>query len=625
MNSNNPSDYSKAAFIAGGMPSGRISKPPFQTPGAEGSAPSTPVGKAPPGASTGNESKFSKAARLGRKNPMTSPKAKGQSTKAQTKTKTQTQKQKENNMPNTGTQKADKGPKNMNPFRPPFPKLPTDDDEPRMRLSIPQGLEDYRDGTTISFNTDNFPGLAPEPEKFQRNGSWTNTNDATQVVSNVRTHYQVIDCDYLPQGFYGLDGNTGGWDTTQGDIHNEATSRQYNAYVRRRNSNIELKNSVTNKNTFIYHGTNLKLVAEVICLMNRQAYYKAASNIDNPALNRIAQVLNKSALWKVRNDAVNALESSFVPKYAVDQYNWLLGNYQMTPFDTGGTQFFVTPMMSELLIDLGLAADETEIQTALDNYTDKFRVKIAAITADVYSTVPARINGTELVDLGNSSTLLFYQSTRRFLNGFYSELAKYESGWMQMNDWRRPASTYGYDAGFNDIYNNWSFRRWSSATNITILPPQISGTTDTVVNYTLSPNDNAVTYYGSSQSENQQQFHVIESMADRFVGCSPLFYSMDTTWSTSSGDSRQYLVYGSYDGTIDASDQLPYESRTNIIVPGNNTYPFVQDNYVSKVLSSSTTGLQTVTQVDGLGQSLWYLPLGKILSEQKIMARKVLP
>jgi hypothetical protein len=295
----------------------------------------------------------------------------------------------------------------------------------------------------------------------------------------------------------------------------------------------------------------------------------------------------------------------------------------MTQFDTGGTQFFVTPIMNELLIDLGLASDEDEIQAALDTYVGHMRVKINAILADVYETVPARINGTELVDLGSS--LQFFQATRRFLNGVYAELAKHDSAWMQMNNWRRPASSYTYDAAFNDIYNNLSYRRFSSSTSVTILPPLISGTNDISVDYTKSPSDETITYYGSGQSPTNQEFHVIESLANKFVGCSPLFYSLDTTFNVSSGDSRRYFEYGSYDTTIDASDQLPYISRVNIIIPGNNTYPYVQDNYVSKVFSSSTTALQTVSQVDGLGQSLWYLPLGKILSQQKIVARKVLP
>ena len=498
-------------------------------------------------------------------------------------------------------------------FRSPAPPRPESEDGPGK--SIPSGEVPYLDGPRISLPSDRFTGIRELDQLDQLNGDWNGT------PSTVRTLFIGHHMQLYPQygGIYATKNQTGisnlvNATDTQDIVVRDTWAGIYQYYSEKYTANQSFKDDFTVNNFFLYMYDTSRLLAELVCLLQRSAYYQSEQSgyTENPSVEKIANVLNTTTFYPIRNKMARALKRQFISAEIKDEMYMFLQTNRLTPHETGGTIFNTTDNMALLINYLGVASNEAAVQTAVDNYITAldemcdlvlFGRPVQTSTTSS-SIIPKRdINGSTFnlyADDSTESSLTI--GTRNAISAILQRVSG-ENGpydFVKLNRIEPGSSQSMYDPAFCDRFNN----------NIAIAagfyyPPMMHLDGDQRGKANLADS----IYYVSERDSNEQDCRTAYHMLSYFAGESPIFYD-----ASRMGNNRRSLFYRGRNLNITTEDlDLTYQTIDTVYEVENTARVPVAENYTTKLWIGSDNQVFYTRHPDGDGSPLYFLTYANIL------------
>jgi len=498
-------------------------------------------------------------------------------------------------------------------------KPPGQPEEGQPGESFPTGEVEYLGGPRVISHDSKFDGISEIDQTDQTQGTWAGD------PSFIRTLYQML--NFQPYPNYG--GNLAR-KTTSGDLINASMSqdeifqdkvagvKQY--YSEEYNANTAFENNFTETNFYLHQFDTNRLHAEYVCLLQRAAYYQSEGSqyTENAAVEKIANVLNTTDFYPIRNKCARALKRQFISKEMRDSHYEMLQTYRLTPHETGGTIFYVTDTMGTLIDMLGTATSTTAAAQAVTLYTNTLDTMCDYVlygrTAQSATTpgymTPKRDFSGELKPLFADGQAAYSSSTRNAMNAILDRVSGRRGpfDFVKLNYQERGNSMSLYDPRFCDKFNNTPARVIDGSNTLFFPAMQNGGTGYAKAALSSSP------YYASETPSDQQVCSTAYHMLLHFAGESPLTYSQSRT---TQNNSRKYLTYRGRLTTITTeSRDLCYNIKNcNVIVGSQNNTP-IQDNFVTKLYYANST-YYGFTAPDGDSAPLFFVTYGRVIEKFK--------
>ena len=498
--------------------------------------------------------------------------------------------------------------------------------------SFPTGEVEYLGGPRVQVPSTKFDGISEIDQLDQENGTWSG------VPSQVRTLFQPY--NFQPYPNYGGEiagrkaiGATAfeGSASSQDEIFLDKFAGIQQYYSEAYTANKAFEDNFTPTYFYYYQFDVNRLHAEYVCLLQRSAYYQSTDSqyTENACAEKIANVLNTTNFYPIRNKMARALKRQFIEREVRDKHYEIFQTNRLTPHETGGTIFNVTDRMATLLNDLGNAGNLalalnainvyiTQIETLCDYVLYGRPIQVdesgeSPVTIPDYM-IPKREFAGTLYNLYNGTDEnTKYSTVRRnamsaILDRVSGSRGPYD--FVKLNYQARGNSMSLYDPAFCDRFNNTALRNGT-----TFFPPILKGGTDLD-----KPDKSSSPYYCSERSSDNQDCDTAFHMLLMFNGESPLYYSN----SRLTGHSRKYFIYRGRNTSIgqEALD-LAYTVKENYIQVNNSDQVPVQDNYVTKAYydGSSVYGFSAP---DGDSSPLFFVTYARVIEKfkEKYMVNK---
>uniref|UniRef100_A0A2V0RBX6 Capsid protein n=1 Tax=viral metagenome TaxID=1070528 RepID=A0A2V0RBX6_9ZZZZ len=499
--------------------------------------------------------------------------------------------------------------------------------------SFPTGEVEYLGGPRVTTQTSKFDGISEIDQLDQTAGSWT--GDPSQV----RTLYQSF--NFQPYPNYG--GAIAGMkssgattfataSTTQDEIFLDTFGAIQQEYSENYNANTVFEQNFKPVYFYYYQFDVNRLHAEYVCLLQRAAYYQSTGTeyTENACAEKIANVLNTTNFYPIRNKMARALKRQFIDREMRDKHYEIFQTNRLTPHETGGTIFNVTDAMATLLQNLSNAADLATAQNVVATYIAQLDTMCDYLlygrpiqtdtsvspskTIPDYMIPKREFSGTLYNLYTGSDPDTIYSTVRRNAMSAILDRVSGSRGsfdYVKLNYQARGNSMSLYDSAFCDRYNNTPNRNGS-----TFYPTMLKGST-TVSKAALS----ASPYYCSERSADNQDCDTVFHMLLMFNGESPLYYSNSRITSFTT---REYFIYRGRNSLIgDENIDLAYTAKGNITQVGSNAFPPIQDNYVTKTYFDGSN-IYGFSAPDGDSSPLYFVTYGRVIEKfkQKYMVNK---
>jgi hypothetical protein len=498
--------------------------------------------------------------------------------------------------------------------------------------SFPTGEVEYLGGPRVQVPSTKFDGISEIDQLDQDNGTWSG------VPSQVRTLFQPY--NFQPYPNYGGEiagrkssGATAfdGAASSQDEIFLDVFSGIQQNYSESYNANTAFENNFKPPYFYLYQFDTNRLHAEYVCLLQRSAYYQSTESqyTENACAEKIANVLNTTNFYPIRNKMARALKRQFIDREVRDKHYEIFQTNRLTPHETGGTIFNVTDRMATLLNDLANAGNLTVALNAVNIYITQIETMCdyvlygrpiqtddsgeSPVTIPDYM-IPKREFSGVLYNLYNGAdTNTEYSTVRRnamsaILDRVSGSRGPYD--FVKLNYQARGNSMSLYDPAFCDRFNNTALRNGSG-----FYPPILKGSTD------LDKPDKAVSpYYCSERPSDNQDCDTAFHMLLMFNGESPLYYSNSRLTSIS----RKYLIYRGRNTAIGQEPlDLSYTVKENYVQVNNSSQVPIQDNYVTKGYWDGST-FYGFSAPDGDSSPLFFVTYGRVIEKfkQKYMVNK---
>lgn len=496
--------------------------------------------------------------------------------------------------------------------------------------SFPTGEVEYLGGPRVQIPSEKFDGISEIDQLDQTQGDWN--GDPSQI----RTQFQSY--NFQPYPNYGgqlasknSSSALSNAPTTQDEIFLDKFAGIQQCYSENYNANTAFENNFKEHYFFYYQFDTNRLHAEYVCLLQRAAYYQSTdpTHTENAAVEKLANVLNTTNFYPIRNKMARALKRQFISKEMRDEHYLNLQTYRLTPHETGGTIFVVTDRMKTLIQGLSEASTQAEAEAAVSNYITEIDVMCDYV---LYGRPLQTTEGSSPIDIpdymipkrefsgtlynlygGENMSDTIYSTVRRnamsaILDRVSGNRGPYD--FVKLNYQERGNSQSLYDPSFCDRYNNSQYR-----TGTTFYPTTINGGS----NLTKASNASSP-YYVSERSSDQQDCRTAFHMLMNFTGESPLTYSH----SRLTEPNRKYMRYlGRNNAITSESLDLAYEVVTNIVWVGESGYFPIQDNFTTKMYRN-TGSTYSFTAPDGDGSPLYFVTYSRVVEKfkQKYMVNK---
>lgn len=506
-------------------------------------------------------------------------------------------------------------------FRSPEDLKPRDNEDAPGK-SLPAGEIPYLDGPRLNLPSEKFTGIHELDQLDQTQGDWAGK------PSQIRTLYQSINIQAYPQyGGREASANTTGATSlvgvsqTQDQVFLDHYSNIVDYYSRKYTVNKSFEDNFTIDNFYLYLYDNSKVLGELLCLLQRAAYYQSgkANYTENASVEKVANVLNTTNFYPIRNKLARAIKRQYFSREMMNEMMMLLQTYRLTPHQTGGTCFYVTDEMYELLEGLGDATTEALADTAITTYIDRVETwadyilygrPIRDANSENKNQPRRNVNGTNYPLFSDASPGNIYSGlTVAKRNAIGAILAKVSGDmgpfdYVKCNNIPQGNSQSEYDPAFCDRFNNGL-----AVSDDGFYPPMLRGDTAAA-----KPALAESAYFASERDWNNQDERTAFHMLMNVAGEAPIFYDVSRK-----SHSRKYLSYrGRNLGVTSEEKDLAYTSNEIRVVVNNNTYPPVQDNFVTKLYSTTASGTRYyATMPDGDASALFFLTYANMVEQFK--------
>jgi hypothetical protein len=471
------------------------------------------------------------------------------------------------------------------------------------------------------------------------------SNGGSTSLGQVRCQIQIVKPHFLGQ--FGIlepdlaSVNDSKLDDTHTLVYRHMHKQMRNIYQQVKNINNTFNADFTLGNTYTYFYDGFALFCELVCLLQGAAYHlNDLTGCDNVVLSAIGNTLNKTSFHDMRNEMARTLRFSYLPDFCVDEAYELFQTYRVGQGTTSGSLRYVTPIMGELLINLGNSTTETEVAAAIANYKVGIdhrikMVKNGRANSEVVGSSnydpPARrwynldpstadpsasnINSYE-VNVFPSGQGALSSDTRQSIDSFLYEISKHCKISM-LNNIRRGNSQSLHSDEWNDMWNNQQYVRLASGDSDYAWPIRIVG--GGTENDQKGPDWTESTIYCSETPANDISFKQVQFMIGRFTGYSPLLWNIFQNNDVTS--SRYRLHETTSKGALGTEDDIlcdVVDDITNFVTGQEKA--FTQNNYVTKVFregdGTAGTGYHSFSNPDGQSEGQWYLTLGSLRENQ---------
>jgi len=269
---------------------------------------------------------------------------------------------KQNTKKETGSKKEPKGPIY-------FPRggRPKDDEPLKFtsRDRIPTGEDPYRDGPATFTPSIPFGKISELPNLDQNLVGW---NQPADGLNNVRTLIQTIVPRFFTQFPSGkvVDASL---NKNQETIFLTFFNQIRDLYQVKFNLNKLFFDVFTVEKVFVYFYGVHELHAELVCFLQRAAYYRNLdTGMENQLLDNLSTVLNTTEFYEIRNRMARALRTSYLPMSIINETYELFQTYRMGDLVTSSSTLYVTPAMAKLIDELGDSSTPQQYYTAVGNY-----------------------------------------------------------------------------------------------------------------------------------------------------------------------------------------------------------------------------------------------------------------
>lgn len=505
-------------------------------------------------------------------------------------------------------------------FSPTFRGGPSNPDQPgedAPGVSLPAGEIPYLDGPRVDLPSEKFTGIHELDQLDQTRGSWAG------VPSQIRTHIQSWNIQAYPQ-YGGVIASANGGEAalanvsqTQDQIFMDHYSNIVDYYSRKYTVNKSFEDNFTLNNFYLYLYDNSRVLSELLCLLARAAYYQSEKTnyTENASVEKLANVLNTTNFYPIRNKLARAIKRQYFSKSMMDEIIMFLQTYRLTPHETGGTICNTTFTMYRLISSLAGATNEAGADSAintyintLDRWCDYILYGRPQQTDDMDNNDKPRrnVNGTLYPLFNNSTTNSELTVTQRNAIGAVLARVSGDMGpfdYVKCNRIPQGNSQSMYDPAFCDRFNNGLAK-----SNNDFFPPMLCGTLDAD-----KPELAESVYFASERDDNNQDERTAFHMLNNISGESPIFYDMSRN-----SYNRAYLIYIGRNNSITSEEKdLTYIEGENLMIVNNSQHPPVQDNYITKLYSSTGSNRYFTTMPDGDASALFFLTYGNMVEQFK--------
>uniref|UniRef100_A0A2V0RBB4 Uncharacterized protein n=1 Tax=viral metagenome TaxID=1070528 RepID=A0A2V0RBB4_9ZZZZ len=500
------------------------------------------------------------------------------------------------------------------------PLLPSSDRPELLKFTggdrSPTGDMPYRDGPAVFTPDRPFGKISELPNAGQFIQPWDSPAD---VMSNVRTLVQIISAVWFPQFPSQKSGaNDQNLNKNQENIFLTMFNQIRYIYQERFNINLGFTEAFTVSNVFVYFFDVHALHAELVCLLQRAAYYRNYNaGMENLVLDNLACILNNIDIDSVRNRMARALRFSYLPKSVIDETYETFQSYRMSGLVTSPSTIYVTKNMGTLMTDLGAATTLDEYTKAVKDYSDAIDILISRVVdgrpANTSSStgiqrywnwsnnVGAYSQGNANVfEIGDSGLTLSHQI---MLNSVFARVAPHTNLTL-LNNVMEGNSRSEIDVNFNDRFNN----QLTLATSNFVMPKIQGGAT-----IKDAPKPATAVAFASDRRAEEVSYKSVMYQSEKFSGGGALFFSTDrpgTLWS------RIYLKERAPVSGLQPEQDVRFTTVSHYTRVIDNTYPFVQDNYVAKAFTSNGTNWHYAQNTDSNSAAMWFVTFGDLMEQQ---------
>ena len=482
--------------------------------------------------------------------------------------------------------------------------------------NTPRGDLPFRDGPAIFTPDIPFGKISELPNAKQHTANWDSSADE---MNNIRTLVQIISPKWFSQFPSQIsNANDQNLNRNQENIFLTMYNQIRTIYQEKYNINTNFITAFTVQNVFVYFHDVHALHAELVCLLQRAAYYRNLnSGVENLVLDNLAEVLNNDNVDKIRNRMARTLRFSYLPKSVIDETYETFQTYRMSELTTSPSTMYITKNMATLLLELGQANNNGEYVAAIGKYSDKMDELISLIVDGrpvntqalqgirrVWnfspSTGPYAQGSNYLFPVGQGGLSTSNQTT---LNSVFARVAPHTNLTL-LNNIIEGNSRPEIDVNFNDRFNN----QLTLGTSNFAMPKVQSGGNDKA----NIPSSTAVAYASDREAE-KVSFKSVMYQSEKFVGGGTLFFQTDRnadTWS------RVYLKERAARASLSPEQDVKFLMINHYTRAVDNAHPFVQDNYVAKAFTLNDSDWHYCQNTDSNSAAMWYVTFGDLMEQQ---------
>ena len=507
---------------------------------------------------------------------------------------------------------------------------PKPQEEPVQSPGGPEGQVPYRDGPRYKTSS---PTMGFIGELSRLNQSICPVHGTPDDVGNIRTILQVIEPDFFSQHgtFDTSSTREDGYDDTHTIAFTEIMNGLNAKYTRKFTVNNTYQDNFTTEKLLVYFKDNHKLLCELVCLLQRGAYYRdEGREMENPLLDYIGNLLNHTSIDDIRNSMARALHYQYLPDETVKQVYEIFQTYRQGSRVTAQSNIYVTPAMFRLLYSVAGCNNDDDVKSRINDYAGYIKKLINNVTSrpnrtdahqdtDIVRMLadPSSSATSDQVSYNTSYTFPvgsggLSSSERRVLNSFLDRI-RTEAKLHSLSYIPPGNSQSAYDVGYCDSFNN---------TMALIDSYQLPKP------YVHNVSKDSSSFYCAEKPENEIEYNDIQFMMQNYAGCAPfLFYLSNRanriTLQNGNTSTRYFMEH--MERNLNVSEEFDLRATFkvhDIDCTSVNSYkakPIIQDNYVVKIVNIASTYFG-VANPDGTAVSEYFFTKARLTEMQKNVA-----
>ena len=492
------------------------------------------------------------------------------------------------------------------------------DDEPLKFTSsdrVPNGTDPYRDGPATFTPSDPFGKIGELPNLNQSIEGW---NRPASDLNNIRTLFQTVVPRFFTQ-FPSGKALDAGLNRNQENIFYTFFNQIGDLYQVKYNLNKQYFDTFTLEKVFVYFYGVHELHAELVCYLQRAAYYRNLdTGMENLLLDNLSTVLNTTDFYEIRNRMARALRTNYLPMSIINETYETFQTYRMGDLVTSSSTVYVTPAMAKLIDELGDASTPQQYYLAQGNY----QATIDAMIENVFTGRPNNSTGTDgikrhwrttngagvsadvnipIFDQGKGGIT---QNEIKFLNSVFGRVCN-STNLTLLNNIREGNSASHSDADFNDRFAN----QQTVAGTTRVFPYMVTSSP----NAGVTPSKYESVAFASERKAEDVSYKAVMYQAEKFTGGGALFFATESSnkWS------RFYIEQRPRRTDLLPEMDVGFTASNHYAQVTNQSRPFVQDNYVCKVFANESGTTNYYTQnVDSTAAAMWFVTFGDLMEQQ---------